>query len=372
MAVLLILILSVTACRGDMERTEDNGYLRVSPKKIDLGEVGSYAPISLRVDLLNTGNEAVRILKVQKSCCCSASITTGTVLPPGEMIPLPIGFQPVPSDSDVKVFRNALHISWESLGNEGAGGLTGTVDVAFHGEVKESVSVTPREVVFFEDSADAPRPQTVRIASLSRTPFKITEVDVPNPISYRMESDGRTDTEHEIHFLLGNQEDRAVGANKIGMAILRTTDPGQAEIHLPVMAVTLSHLVADPAVVVVRDCEPGSPRVFSITVARRDGLPFRLAEVRTRSDWLRSEYASETTATSHVVEMIADIEKGGGKDVIEFLGTSGKREVASVLVYAAACDRNTPGETTGHATAAPRKAGEEGRKEEDVEKQAED
>jgi hypothetical protein len=109
MASSLTIVLVVGAF-GFRTTTLARGVIEISATELDLGTVGSTAPVSRVVHLQNVGQGWLEITGVSTSCACTTAKVGNTNLAPGEATALTVTFDPRVHDGETGHFVRRVYI----------------------------------------------------------------------------------------------------------------------------------------------------------------------------------------------------------------------------------------------------------------------
>jgi hypothetical protein len=82
----------LAACGGRVG--VEGGGLVARPSALDLGVIGSLAPVESSIELFNAGRETIHITRVEGGCSCTVPQLEEKTVPPGKSIRLPVVYRP--------------------------------------------------------------------------------------------------------------------------------------------------------------------------------------------------------------------------------------------------------------------------------------
>lgn len=146
------------------------GTLLVTPGGFDLGTVAPNSAHEVEMTLTNTGREPITIVMVSSDCKCTVpDAIDGTVIPPGESVPLTATFttRSAPGPRDAKVVLN-YRVGTQRM-------QRGLITIA--GEV----ALTVRSIPAYVDALKGVTSGTVRVNAVDGRPFRIVTANGETP-----------------------------------------------------------------------------------------------------------------------------------------------------------------------------------------------
>jgi hypothetical protein len=297
-------------------------FLSPEPSFVDLGEIGSLAPVETAVLVRNEGKNSILIEKAVGSCGCTAARIEPVRLEPGKATEIGVRFDPRgrhgPQHQHVEVFFN---------------GRSDPLRVPVTAVVVEALALKEKVIRFDGVFGESGHRRALEIFSLDSQPFEILKIETPDAIAARVliPFDGQTGVT-TVEF--APAPELPIGSYT-GNVVLTTTHPLQSEIHWPIVVNVESTLYADPPLLVFdrsRGVDGDGDRAGSATflVRRRDGLPFEIRKIESEHTAFDFEIEPRSAGAKAIVARAARPVDALSNDSIRIYGDKEKGEFAEV------------------------------------------
>ncbi len=302
-------------------KTKGGPDLFTATPVMDLGEVGSYAPIKVSFELHNRGNEQAVLEKIEADCACTVSELSQKVVEPDMSLSIPVTIntrgQSGTQSRRVSVLSNS----------KGQSPLT--IDISY--SIRDYISVVP-PVLGLEYEGGGKNPiGEIEVRSVDNTPFRIQEVSLPEYLKYSVRDYDEKTSSCLLVFELTKPLE--LGMHE-GVVELKTTAKGHPNIEIPTKVNIRESLTADVSSVYLGEVQKGKPTSFTVLVSRLDLTPFRISRVHTSHEDIQASYGQGENTTIEVAVTLTAVEPGAFEDLLEIQGDPGKNEVLRIPIRA--------------------------------------
>jgi len=281
--------------------------LEITPAAIDLGKLKQNVKVEREVTITNTGATSEEILQVHADCSCTAAAPAKRTLAPGESTTMTVTLE-------TRTFNGRLHrqVTLQST--------TGTAAVSFELTVSpyEDWTVTPSPVVLSPSRIQDEAHATVLLTYLGEKNSRAVEARSNLPW---LEASLTTQGDQSWLLNLHKTAQGAAAGNHSVIVMVRTSDPGESLLSIPVIVPVISNIRLLPSPVIMPGVRVGETSVMYVRLQGWEGpeapdvrLPFGTVRNAGEAD---GEYTFELTITPTAAgTMSQQVQVYKGKDLL--------------------------------------------------------
>jgi len=248
------------------------GHLSVDKTEYDFGDVKPNSKVNGKFILTNTGEAALKILKVRKSCGCTVPKLKIYTLQPGQSTDLLVTFS-VGSHPG-----RTSKLIWVDVKPPAT---PKTLKLSITANVKKIVSVEPEELKF----EIRPNPQleyVLKLQSTDHKPFSITNFVAHGQVATASFDKQQNDPCHVVTVTI---DPKKIGARKNGMLTLNINHPDLKTVTIPYKSVL--PFTAHPPTRAFLKMQPGETKEDYIKVVSNFGVKFEIAKIDSTKGWVK-------------------------------------------------------------------------------------
>jgi len=296
----LTLLASLAAPAAVVCMAQAAPHISFDATHFDFGKIPGDVKVSHRFKVTNTGQAPLNITRLNPSCGCTSTVIGKWTLAPQESTEVEVAFNPAG-------FRGLSRKSIQVISDDPA---SPTTTLTFEADVVREI-MPSTDSVFFQDLVrSVPRKASVKLASGTDKPVKLTEARAPGApyLSAALRQDGKdawVDITLDGHKIPAG---RTVGADAI---IVTTANPKVPTVTLTVQWELRASVVADPVRVAWSETV-GQELHTKVVLKQADGKPFRILSARTTNPVLTVEGITKAAAPRQEIEVVlaADAKPG--------------------------------------------------------------
>ena len=323
--VVIVSCLSINlwGCKNKEKRAAEKigPVLSVSSRSIDLGEVGSYAPVQLDIDLANSGDETAIVDRIDADCKCTVPELASKSLNPGASIRMPVH---ITTRDQEGIQNRRLSIFWNSKNQSPL-----TVDIAYR--IRNDIEVSTPILAIEVGGGGERKEQEIRLKSMDGVPFQVLDVSFPD---YLKCSVGEFEKESSSRIVKTDLVSRLELGLHEGTIVLRTTARINEKIEIVTKVNVRCSLTSDMAAVYLGEIEKDAPVSFTVLVSRFDLKPFKIHRASMGLKDVRLSYPEGESSAISLKATLNPTESGPFADFLEVDGDSDKFENLRISVNA--------------------------------------